>query len=248
MKNLILSTGLFGLLTCLIPSQIQAGGDCCCTDCVCPPAPQGAIGPQGPAGPQGIGGTAGATGSTGIQGAVGPQGIEGPQGIQGLTGPQGPCCPQRGTFANLYTTTSQIVPQLGNITFEFVNVASPGIDVSAAAATGEIVIKQAGWYEIYYDVNALLSDFNIFPIPAWTTTVYINGLPYGGTTQSGFSLGVDAITNHTSSQSIAFLNVGDVVTLVNTSAIGTGILLIGFPIGTIVPTSCATMSLVRLSS
>lgn len=241
MKKLVLSASLLSIFTCFSPFEIQAQtAGCCCEECVCPP------GPQGPMGPQGLAGIQGTTGLTGADGLVGPQG---PQGIQGLVGPQGPCCAslQQGTFANVYTTTSQTVTQLGAITFENVNASTAGIDLSLASTTGEITVNIAGWYEIYYDVDALLSDFSVFPTPAWTATIYLNGNPVGGTTQSGFSLGVDAVTNHISSKSIVFLNVGDVIQLVNTSSVGTGILLVGLPIGTIVPTDCATLSLIRIS-
>ena len=39
---------------------------CCCTDCICPPGPQGAVGPQG---------------NTGIQGNAGIQGVAGLSGL-----------------------------------------------------------------------------------------------------------------------------------------------------------------------
>ena len=78
---------LFGLSLLSFQSLVQAQEGCCCTDCICPPGPQG---PSGVQGAQGVSGAQGLPGSTGAQGLQGLQGIQGIQGLQGPSGLQGP--------------------------------------------------------------------------------------------------------------------------------------------------------------
>ena len=101
-KNVLLLNLVF--LLGAAQAHAQTSGGCCCTDCVCPPGPQGPAGiqgipgAQGPAGAQGLPamGPAGLPGPTGPQGNIGLQGIPGvagpagPTGLQGIAGPQGP--------------------------------------------------------------------------------------------------------------------------------------------------------------
>ncbi len=177
---------LLGVMALLGASQVGAQEQgCCCTDCVCPPGPQGPVGTQGSAGPQGIAGLQGLTGAQGLpgnagvagaQGSVGPAGLAGPiglpgvagaagaqglagpqgaQGVQGLVGPQGPCCPITGTFVNVYSVLDQTILPSGAVQLEGLNAVTVSFDTTMAAANGSIVINKAGIYEITWNVEGL---------------------------------------------------------------------------------------------
>ena len=221
---LIIGKALLSIFTANM--QAQTAG-CCCEDCLCPP------GAQGPQGPQGV------------PGLTGAQGLQGPQGPQGPVGPQGPCCPTSGTtFFNIYSLLDQVIVSNGVATFEGVNASSPNVDTTMASTTGQITFNLGGWYELYYDFDALIEDFP-FPVPAWTSSLYLNGVLVPGSTQPAFTISPDYITSHTSGRVIIHINAGDTIELRNSSAVT--ILLVGLPFGSLVPSACATMSGVRLA-
>ncbi|MES2199070.1 MAG: hypothetical protein V4489_02755 [Chlamydiota bacterium] len=234
MKKVILFKTLLGVFMCFGSFEAEAASSgCCCTDCICP---------QGPQGPQGLQGVAG----TGIQGPQGVGGPQGAQGIQGLTGPQGPCCALSGTFANVFTNLDQVIPPATAVTFEGINAVTTGIDVSAASTTGVITFNLDGWYEIYYDFDAMLDNPFPFPVPAWTSSLLLNGVLVPGSTQPAFTVSPDFITSHTSGRVIIRVNIGDTLQLVNSGT--NSIVLIGFPFGATVPAACSTISIIRISS
>ncbi len=262
MKKSNLPLAFLSAFLCLNAFQAEAQtSGCCCTDCICPPGPQGPTGPQGfpgatgPIGPQGLTGSTGPTGATGAQGPQGPIGIQGltgptgptgPTGSQGPIGPQGPCCSATSTFTNIFSTTSQLILPGGVATFEGVNASTAGIDISAASTTGTITFNSAGWYEIYYDFDALLQNPFPFPVPSWTSSLFLNGVLVPGSTQPAFTISPDYITSHTSGRVIIHVNVGDTLQLINTSTVS--IMLVGLPFGSVVPSDCATMSIIKISS
>ena len=130
MKKYAFILGALGLLLTASQAQAQTAG-CCCTDCNCPPGPQGPQGPQGGIAPQG------------------PQGIQGPPGIQGNTGPQGPCCQQplsgQISLLNVFSTQNQPLAPLQSCLFEQSNtITATAYDASMINITGEITFLKSG--------------------------------------------------------------------------------------------------------
>lgn len=164
------------LFSMALPLQAQNGG-CCCTDCICPPGPQGPVGPQGTAGPQG---------PQGIQGAAGPQG---PQGIQGNTGPQGPCCPIVKAYAIVHSHLDQILagsPGMnapgGIALYQDIPVAPVNVDTSLASTTGEITFLVSGTYRIMWSAEGHVTSPLPFPVPAFALTLFLDNAPVEGST------------------------------------------------------------------
>jgi hypothetical protein len=242
----MLSVGLLSLVMCFSPSQAQAAGDCCCTDCICPPSPQGPMGPQGPIGPQGSPGTIGLTGSVGPQGPVGPQGLTGPQGLQGLTGPQGPCCPNIGgrAVANVYSLLDQDMASGQSVLFENMNaVTATAFDVSLAPITGDIIFLTTGTYLISWTVEGQLVPPFPDPVPAWSFTLFVDGSPILGSCFSGFTLFPDELTTVIGGGVIITVNAGQVLSLRNTATLPISILA-STP-GSFVPETSASILITR---
>lgn len=239
MKKFALLGVCLGTLLYMTPSQAGTSG-CCCQDCVCPP------GPQGPQGPQGSIGSTGATGATGPQGIAGSTGATGAQGPQGPQGIPGTCSLATTTFANVYSNASQAIGNLGAALFEGVNAVSADMDISAAGTTGAIAFQTAGYYEIYYDIDAVLQNPFLFPVPVWTFSLYHNGVVIPGSTQPGITESPNDIVSNTSGRVIIAIAAGDIIQLVNTST--NPVTTVGTPFGSIVPAASATLSIVRISS
>lgn len=207
MKKQLVILGIMSIFSTVLPLQAQSGG-CCCTDCVCPPGPQGS---------QGIQGTQGTTGPQGVQGLIGPQGL---QGIQGNTGPQGPCCPGQGgviSAANVYSVVDQEIPSGGVVLFEAANVVTSDYDVSMAGITGGITFINTGIYRISWTVEGQLTPPFPAPVPAWSFSLYLDGVLVNGSTFSSFTLFPDEATSTAAGTVIIHVTAGQVLTL-NSSA------------------------------
>jgi hypothetical protein len=192
----------------------QSSGGCCCTDCNCPPGPQGTPGIQGP---------------QGVPGLPGPQGIAGatgPQGIQGNTGPQGPCCQVTSTpsAVNVYSVVDQMIPSGGTVLFENVNVTAGNYDVSMAPITGEVVILTGGIYRLSWNVEGQLTPPFPAPVPAWSFTLFADGVPVPGSTFSSFTLFPAESTSTASGTVIVNVAAGTVLTLQSTSTLPVSII------------------------
>lgn len=211
MKKQLFILGVMSLFSMALPLQAQNAG-CCCTDCVCPP------GPQGPAGPQGTVGPAGAPGTQGPQGVAGPQG---PQGIQGITGPQGPCCGSLNTVTavNLYSVADQMIPSMGTVLFENVNLTTGSFDISMAATTGAVTINTGGIYRLSWSVEGQLTPPFPTPVPAWSFTLYADGVAVPGSTFSSFTLFPDEATSTAAGAVIVNVVAGTVITLQSTATL-----------------------------
>jgi Collagen triple helix repeat (20 copies) len=214
MKKYAFILSAISLLLTASQAQAQAGGGCCCTDCVCPPGPQGPQGSQGSQGPRG------GQGAPGAQGLIGSQG---PQGIQGQGGPQGPCCAVplgQVTVLNAYSTTDQVVPSLSACTFEHLNVfTATAFDVSMLATTGEITFLKSGNYLLSWTAEGQLTPPFPNPVPAWSLTMMLDGIPIPGSCFSGFTLFPAELTNNTGGTVVIFVNAGQKLTLINSSTL-----------------------------
>ncbi len=205
-KNLSLLATLSVLL--LTSTGYGATSGCCCTDCICPPGAQGAPGIQGP------------------QGVPGPQGITGPQGptgLQGNTGPQGPCCQTpAGQVAVLsaYSTTDQDIPSLGVCLFEHLNVVTnTSFDTSQVGITGEITFLKSGNYLLSWTAEGQLTPPFPDPVPAWSLSFYLDGVPVPGSCFSGYTLFPAELTDNTGGTTVFHVNAGQVLKLLNTSTL-----------------------------
>lgn len=99
----------------------------------------------------------------------------GPQGIQGPPGPPGPAGPSFNTFISLYALNTQTVNPGDPILFDALS-AQNGPIVWPGANNGEIVIGQAGTYQISFGVQLFFNG---------RMTLRINNVDVPGGTLSG---------------------------------------------------------------
>lgn len=204
-------------------------GDCNCNKCC--PGPMGNQGPQGPQGLQGVPGQAGAQGQPGQNGQMGAQGPMGPQGSQGLQGLQGvpgdcvQCEAEAGAaeFAEAYSQLPQdLAPSLGLnmpggvVLLENLIVATANIDASLVASQGKFKVNLAGWYDIAAGMTGTLNPIPA-PLPVWTLSLFLNGVIVPGSTFSNIPLSPAQGSNEITADTYVYCNVGDVLTLANTS-------------------------------
>lgn len=179
----------------------RRGGDCGCRCCppVYPVDGRGSVGPQGPAGPQGP------------VGPQGPQGIAGPQGPRGATGPQGePATENSGLHTQSNTDLTTAVPVGSPIPLGETAVA--GTDASFDPATNAVNIINPGTYLILW--NALTEA------TTGTGDVVLTLEDQTGTVLGSSGGNVAALPGNTavSGSTVATLNAGDSIRLVNRSA------------------------------
>lgn len=267
-RNIMKNHGmLLGLMTLIGAFQLQAQNQgCCCTDCICPPGVQGPVGAQGPAGPQGIPGLPGAAGPQGVPGtqgpsgpigptglpgtpgATGPQGVagpQGPQGIQGLVGPQGPCCPITGSFVNVYSAMDRTVAPGSPVIFEGLNAVTASFDTSTTASNGDIVINNAGIYEITWNVEGQLTPPFSLPTPSWSCGLTLDGVLVPGSVFGASQLSPADIIRATGNSVIVSISAGQVLNLVNTST--NFINLVSTAFGSSVPDTSASINIILLT-
>lgn len=193
----------------------------------------GTNGTNGIDGAQGIKGDAGQPGQTGAQGIpgqAGPQGIPGPagaMGIQGIQGIPGTCiecpCSCDYEYAEVYSLVSQILnPSTGAnlpgqpVLFEKSVVATANIDVSAAASSGAIKVNKAGWYRINMSASASLTPV-ASPPNVWSMALFVNGAVVPQSCFANMTVLATQEANQASSSALVHFNMGDLLTLNNTS-------------------------------
>ncbi len=190
--------------------------DCCCTDCVCPPGPQGPVGPQGNTGIQGN------TGPQGVAGLPGAIGSQGPAGPQGVPGPQGPCCSNivSHSMANVYSLLDQAMPSGASVMFQNTNaIVAADYDTTLMNVTGAITFLKTGIYSIGFTVEGQLTPPFPSPTPAWSFSLYLDGVPIPGACFSSFTLFPDELTTTAAGTVIVPVNAGQVLTLRSTSTL-----------------------------
>jgi hypothetical protein len=150
----------------------------------------------------------------------------GPQGLQGEKGNPGDCvaCPchcDETEFAQLYSILDQtllastgIDAAGGAVLFEQLVHATANIDVSNAAALGEIKILKAGWYTIEQEVCGALNPLSS-PLISWGLAFFKNGAIIPGSLFVDMTLSPEQQANNTSTLFIGHLDAGDVLTLNN---------------------------------
>lgn len=204
MKKLSL---LAALSITLFAPGVYSANSCCCTDCICPP---------------------------------------GPQGIQGPVGPQGPCCGTTAStvVAGLYSLVDQSLPAGSPVLFENTNTITPGdFDISLASSTGQITFLTAGTYSITWRVDGQLTPPFPDPVPAWSLSLFLDGIPVPGSCFAGFSLFPDLLTSNGASNVIVVIGEGQVLTLQNSSLLP--ISLIASTPGSALQQISATLSIIK---
>ncbi|MES2273494.1 MAG: hypothetical protein V4487_04830 [Chlamydiota bacterium] len=218
----------------------QGTGGCCCTDCICPPGPQG---PAGTSGPQGAQGVPGLQGPLGGQGIPGPQG---PQGVMGLDGPQGPCCPVTGTFSSVYSLTDQIIMPGNSPMLELTGETTASFDLTDAGTTGEVTVLKSGVYTIAWSVAGIVTPPIPAPVPPLSLAVYKNGIAIPQSAAANFAISPDEEVTHTTAITLVTVVAGDVIKLVNTST--NPISLISTIGGSILPVVAAQLDFILISA
>lgn len=180
---------------------------------------------MGVAGPAGKPGKDGLNGLDGQPGQTGPQGPMGPQGIPGVPGDcvECPCECEAGEFAEAYSQLPQeLLPSPGTnmpggiVTLETVIVSTANIDTSQAATLGQFKVMKAGWYDVAAGMTGTLNPIPA-PLPVWTLSLFLNGNIVPGSTFSNVPLSPAQASNEITADTFVYFNVGDVLTLANTS-------------------------------
>lgn len=200
--------------------------DCKCKRC----CEKGDRGPQGVAGEQGLQGIQGVPGLTGAQGIQGLQGIQGPKGDQGIQGEKGDCVECRcecksglPEFAEVFSSVSQTLSASPGvnlsgtaITWENTIVATANIDVSMAAANGDVTAKTSGWYELTYGAAGYLNPVPS-PLPVWSVSIFKNTVYVPGSTVCALPISPEQQATQVVADLLIHLDAGDTIYLANTS-------------------------------
>jgi len=221
-KSLFLSGAITLFLTAFAPQMQAQGPGCCCTDCICPPGPQGPSGSQGTQGPMGL---------------TGPQGPGGLQGPQGVAGPQGPCCAVQGTYAGLYSDMDQTVASSGSPFLDQLITSTLSIDTSMAATTGVVTLNNSGIYLISFSVQGAAAA----PPAAWSFSLYKNGTLVPGTTWTAFTGSSSELIRQTGGGALVSITSGDTIQIVNTSS--GSVNLEAASAGVMVPVNCVNLTI-----
>ena len=212
-------------------TSLYSADNCCCTSCTCP---QGA---QGPTGAQGI---------QGVQGLSGATGAQGPVGLQGITGAQGPCCSTTSSnaVAGLYSIEDQDIPPGSPVLFESTNAITPGaFDVSFTPSTGQITFINSGTYSITWRVSGQLTPPYPSPVPVWSLSLFLDGVPVPGSCFAGFSPFPDLLSSNGAANVIIVVTAGQALTLENSSLLP--ISLVASTPGSSLPQISATLSIIK---
>ena len=176
----------------------------------------GANGNNGINGTNGVDGLPGTNGTNGVDGLPGTNGTNGTNGVDGATGPAGPAGatgPAGGIadYAYIYNTTPvtipvtapQIVAAGAPVLFSSTGAITAGFTYNAV--TGQITLVGAGTYHVIFSVSAL--EINQFAL-------------YLGATQVASTLyGSGSVLQQNTGSAIFTATAGQVLTLVNVSAL-----------------------------
>jgi len=184
----------------------------------------GQPGPRGETGPAGVSGIQGQAGQNGAVGPMGAQGVAGPQGLQGVPGTCVECkSDDINEFAEAYSQVSQnLAPSPaanqagGTVLLENLIISTSNIDSSLAASQGKFKVNLAGWYDVAAGMTGTLNPIPA-PLPVWTLSLFLNGVIVPGSTFSNIPLSPAQGSNEITADTFIYCNVGDVLTLANTS-------------------------------
>jgi len=197
----------------------------------------------------------GQPGQNGSVGPAGPAGLQGPMGPQGIQGVPGDCveCPcncDAPEFAEAYSILPQQLaaspgPNLPGDVVKLENtiVATPGLDLSQASSSGKFIVNIAGWYDVAAGMTGTLNPIPA-PLPVWTLSLFLNGVIVNGSTFSNVPLSPAQASNEITADTFVYCNVGDVLTLANTSS--APVFLSAPTLGTNAQTNSAYMKIILL--
>lgn len=175
----------------------------------CKRGPRGHRGKQGKRGHRG---PTGATGMNGIEGPTGPTGATGMNGIEGPTGPTGATGTEGiTTYASLYVDNGPTIAAGSTVLFNQVAALNGGINFTTG--TGSITIIEDGVYEINIGMLFSASTSTTISFNLMKNAISIPGARIAAPTASTIRT-----TEYTNSI-ITNLNIGDVLTLTNSSSI-----------------------------
>jgi hypothetical protein len=155
-------------------------------------------------------------------------------------------------FAEVYSTKPQILAaslaanQPGQVVLlENTIFATSNIDVSMAASLGQIKINKAGWYDVATGMCGALNPIPS-PLPVWTLSLFQNGVIVPGSTFANMTISPEQQSNEIVADVFVHCNVGDVLTLNNTSV--NPINLTAPTLGTNAQTNCAYLKITLLKA
>src|SRR5690349_15573583 len=126
-------------------------------------------------------------------------------------------------FAEVYSVLPQTLtasPGAGlpgqMVLMERLIYATAGIDVSMASINGQIKILEAGWYDVTLGVTGALNPLPS-PLPAWTVSLFKNGVLVDGSTFANLPLSPEQQANECISDVFVHCDAGDILTIANTS-------------------------------
>lgn len=163
------------------------------------------------------------------------------------------CC-ERGSglpeFGEVFSIASQVLaPSLlpnqpgGVAILEQLRFATTGIDVTQAGVNGQIKINKAGWYNVASGMTGGLNPVPS-PLPVFTLSLFKNGQIIPGSTFSNVPISPAQQSNQITADALVHFNVGDVLTLANTS---TDQLFVAAPsLGTTAQTNSAYVKIMML--
>lgn len=152
---------------------------------------------------------------------------------------------QLNDYSNIFSVVDQTVLPAHAVHLEGVNVVTSHIDISQAATTGAITIKQNGIYLINYGVEGHLTPPFPFQVPAFSFALTVNNVNVPGTNVANYTANeTEVIRPLNGSVQVKILN-NQVLRLVNTSTNAVDLMAKTF--GSTAPTTSAwmTISLVK---
>ena len=134
-----------------------------------------------------------------------------------------PCDCPKPEYAEVISQKAQaLAPSLASnmpgqiVLFETTIYATANIDVSQAAINGKILIKRAGWYDVFTGMCGALNPIES-PLKVWTLSLFRNGVYVPGSTFANMTLSPEQKANEIVADVFVHLNAGDFLELANTS-------------------------------
>lgn len=125
--------------------------------------------------------------------------------------------------------------------------ATSNIDVSMAAANGNVKVLKAGWYDVFTGICAALNPISS-PLPVWSLSLFVNGVVVPGSTFANMTLSPEQKANEIIADVFVHLNVGDILTLANTSQAPIQLSAPGASLGSNAQANSAYMKLILLKA
>jgi hypothetical protein len=122
--------------------------------------------------------------------------------------------------ANVYSLLDQAVPSGASVLFQNTNaIVAADYDTSLMSTTGAITFLKTGTYSIGFTVEGQLTPPFPSPVPAWSFSLYLDGIPVPGGCFSSFTLFPDELVTTAAGTVVVPVNAGQVLTLQSTSTL-----------------------------